>query len=227
MKKPNLLLGLILLLAVILTACSANQNTDNAVAAIPANETAVGTAAGTAAQTSSTPEPIGEPAAAPAQESLTAVVEPTEEMPRVSWMDHEFTDAVSGETFKISDFKGKVVLVEFMTMRSAGSLDQQNILKELRQQLGGDDLVMVGLNIDPDEDLAMLAAYAQFNGFDWLYSAPPPEITLEIGYAFGSQFHDMDSAPIVIIDITGGTHPLPAGLKSVDDLLKYLELYSE
>ena len=143
-----------------------------------------------------------------------------------AWFDYEFEDARTGETFTINGFKGKVVMVETMAMWCSNCLKQQGIVKDLHAQLGErDDFVAVGINIDPEEDLAMLQAYVTYNEFDWLYGVASDEVLVEIARTFGQQYLNAPSTPIAIIDKDGGIHTLPFGIKSVDELQNYLDLY--
>jgi thiol-disulfide isomerase/thioredoxin len=151
----------------------------------------------------------------------------TSDMPMVdipAWFDYVFTDAVTGQTFRINDFQGKVILVETMAMWCSKCFSQQTQVNELHDLLGErDDFVGIGLDIDPNENISALAGYVQKNGFDWLYSVPPVEISREIGNLYGSQFLNPPSTPILIVDRHGEAHPLPFGIKSAQDLLGYLE----
>jgi hypothetical protein len=151
----------------------------------------------------------------------------TSDMPMVetpAWFDYVFTDAVTGQTFRINDFQGKVILVETMAMWCSKCFSQQTQVNELHKLLGErDDFVGIGLDIDPNENITTLAGYVQKNGFDWLYSVPPVEISREIGNLYGTQFLNPPSTPILIVDRHGEAHPLPFGVKSAQDLLGYLE----
>jgi thiol-disulfide isomerase/thioredoxin len=143
-----------------------------------------------------------------------------------TWLDYEFTDAVTGETFSISEFKGKVVLVETMAMWCSNCLRQQNQVKELHSYLGErDDFVSIGIDVDPNEDIGRLAGYVDQHGFDWLYSVAPPEVLAEIQSSLGGQFLNPPSTPIVLFDKDGQPHPLPFGVKSANQLLGFVEEY--
>lgn len=143
-----------------------------------------------------------------------------------AWFDNEFVDARTGGTFTINSFKGKVVLLETMAMWCSNCQKQQEIVKDLHTQLGErDDFVSVAINIDPEEDLAMLEAFVNFNEFDWLYSVAPDEVLAEIARTFGPQYLNAPSTPMAIIDMDGGIHALPFGVKSVDELQQYLNPY--
>jgi peroxiredoxin len=84
------------------------------------------------------------------------------------------TDVNSGETFKIADFKGKVVLVETMAVWCPLCTQQQGQIRALHELLGQqEDLVSLSLDIDPNEDAEFLEAYVGQNGFDWRYAVAP------------------------------------------------------
>ncbi|MHC1782033.1 MAG: TlpA family protein disulfide reductase [Anaerolineaceae bacterium] len=147
-----------------------------------------------------------------------------EMMASPAWMDAALTHVSTGEAFKISDFKGKVVLVENLAIWCSTCLSQQKQVKALREALRMDrDYVSVGLDIDPNEDAGDLKSYTGSNGFDWYYAVAPKEVASEIGNLYGAQFLNPPSAPILIIDRKGEVHPMPFGLKSANDLKKFIE----
>jgi thiol-disulfide isomerase/thioredoxin len=155
-----------------------------------------------------------------------AMMEEPAEMMMASpaWMDAALTHVSTGEEFKISDFKGKVVLVENLAIWCSTCLSQQKQVKALHEALRmNEDLVSVGLDIDPNEDAGDLKSYTRSNGFDWYYAVAPREVASEMGNLYGAQFLNPPSAPILIIDRKGEVHPMPFGLKSSDDLKKFIE----
>jgi adenosyl cobinamide kinase/adenosyl cobinamide phosphate guanylyltransferase len=140
------------------------------------------------------------------------------------WFKAEMVNVSSGETFRMDDFHGKVVLVETMAMWCSNCLKQQQQVKALHDLLGErDDFVSVGLDIDINEDAAMLAKYVERNGFDWVYTVVPAEVGRELGNLYGSQFLNPPATPMMIIDANGQVHPLPFGIKSAEKLLEALE----
>jgi cytochrome oxidase Cu insertion factor (SCO1/SenC/PrrC family) len=133
-------------------------------------------------------------------------------------------DVASGTDFTLADFKGKVVLLEPFAQWCPTCLAQQREVVRLRQLVGErEDFVTVGLDIDPNEDAAMLREYLTQHGFDWLYAVAPAEVSSEIGELYGSQYLNPPSAPILLIDRHGVVHPLEAGRKSAESLLAELE----
>ena len=102
-------------------------------------------------------------------------------------------------------------------------LRQQGEVVALHDQLGErDDFVSIGLDIDPNENITVLSGYIENNGFDWLYSVSPAEVSREIDQLYGSQFLNPPSTPMLIVDRHGEAHPLPFGIKTAADLYNYL-----
>jgi thiol-disulfide isomerase/thioredoxin len=220
MKSRNTLLSLVLLLAVLLTACGGATATDAMVEKPedammedkPEEAMAEPTHDAMVDDTMSTPEAVmedkgeGEMMVAPA------------------WFSASLTDARTGQAFSINDFEGKVVLVETMAIWCSNCLKQQGQVKALHEQLGArDDFVSIGLDIDPNENTEALKSYVENKGFDWLYAVPSADVSREIAALYGDQFLNPPSTPIVVIDRHGDTHPLPFGIKSADDLMQAIQ----
>lgn len=150
------------------------------------------------------------------------VVESTIAAP--NWQNEVLTDVNLQSDFRISDFTGKVVLLETMAMWCPTCKRQQQEVVSLHQILGErDDLVTVVLDVDPNEDAKSLAQYSNENGFDWIYAISTSEVSKGIASSFGDQFLNPSSAPMVIIDKDGVAHPLPFGVKSASDLLSQVQ----
>ena len=146
----------------------------------------------------------------------------TQEVP--AWFNADLTNVNTSQTFKITDFKGKVVLVETMAVWCPTCLRQQNNVQALHEALGQrDDFVSVALDIDPNEEADYLQQHAAKHGFDWIYAVTGPEVAREIGQLYGPQFLNPPSAPMFIIDRHGTVHPLPFGVKDAQTLQDALE----
>jgi thiol-disulfide isomerase/thioredoxin len=143
-----------------------------------------------------------------------------------AWFSASLTDAGTGKTFTINELKGKVVLVETMAQWCSNCMKQQIQVKALHEMLGvRDDLVSIGLDIDPNENAADLKNYVARNGFNWLYAVSPADVSREIAKLYGDQFLNPPSTPILIIDRNGVAHPLQYGFKSAEDLFKAIDPY--
>jgi thiol-disulfide isomerase/thioredoxin len=143
-----------------------------------------------------------------------------------AWFQVSLTNVNDGSAFTINDFLGKVVLVETMAVWCPTCKRQQEQITSLHSQMGMNaDLITVSLDIDPNEDAAMLQTYAADNGFNWIYAVASKDVARDIGNLYGDQFLNPPSTPILIIDRHGEAHPLPFGVKNADDLMKAIEPY--
>jgi thiol-disulfide isomerase/thioredoxin len=143
-----------------------------------------------------------------------------------AWFGADLTDVNLGQTFKVSDFKGQVVLVETMAVWCTTCLRQQEQIQALHAALGEQDgLVSLSIDIDPNEDAGILKTHTEAHGFDWLFAVAPREVAHEIGQLYGDQFLNPPSAPMFIIDRQGETHSLPFGVKSASTLQEALSPY--
>jgi thiol-disulfide isomerase/thioredoxin len=163
----------------------------------------------------------------PAQEAMMdATDEPEEMVETPSWYGVELISATTGEAFRISDFEGKVVLVETMAIWCTTCRAQQGEIEALHEELGQrEDFISVTLDVDPNEEQSDLKAYVEQNSFDWLYAIAPAGVSREIGMLYGDQFLNPPSAPVFIIDKQGMAHALPFGLKSADELYETVNQY--
>lgn len=142
------------------------------------------------------------------------------------WLSETLTDVSTGKSFKVADFRGKVVLVEMMAVWCSNCLQQQRQVQALRKQLGQQaDLVEVTLDVDPNETDAMVKEYAARNNFDWTYAVAPATVARQIGQLYGDQFLNPSAVPMLIIDRKGQEHRLPFGIKSADSLAQALQPY--
>ena len=210
MNSRNALFGTVLLLAVVLTACS-DTATPNIMVEESRND-----AMEEPTHDTMMDEPMSTPEA--------MMNEPAEMMETPSWFNAPLTDASTGQIFSINDFKGNVVLIETMAIWCSNCLKQQGQVKMLHKQLGTrDDFISIGLDIDPNENNDALKSYVESKGFDWLYAVPAADISREIASLYGDQFLNPPSTPIVIIDRHGEAHPLPFGIKSANDLIQAIQ----
>jgi hypothetical protein len=214
MKQRNILLTALLLLAVLLTACGGPTPTTEAE--MPHDDMSTPEAE-TPRDEMSTPDEMMPEGESPTEEAML-------ESP--AWFGASLTDVRSGATFSLNDFKGKVLLVETMAVWCSKCYTQQTQIQSLHSLLGErDDFVSISLDIDPNEDAAILQNFVNQNSFDWTYAVAPPEVAREIARHYGDQFLNPPSTPIVIVDRHGAAHPLPFGIKSADDLMQAIQPY--
>ncbi len=135
-----------------------------------------------------------------------------------AWMDIELTDVATGQRFKISDFKGKPVLLESFAVWCPTCTAQQKETKKLKQR-EGEAIIHISLDTDPNEDEAKIREHLQRNGFDWFYAVSPIELTNALIDEFGIRIVSAPSVPMILICEDQSTRYLKRGVKSSDDLL--------
>lgn len=166
------------------------------------------------------------PEVVPVPETMVEEPPSDQEAPQIAaWLQVPLTAVQTGETFTLSDFQGRVVLVEMMAVWCPKCLDQQLYMSALQQQLANPDLVIVSLDIDPTESAEFLASYVERQGFTWSFALAPAEVAREIASLYGTQFLNPPSTPMLLIDREGVVHPLEFGIKNVDSLQRSLENY--
>ena len=162
------------------------------------------------------PAPVDQPAPQPTMTDAEAILT---EVDRPDWFAQELRDVRTGAVFSINDFSGQVVLVETLAVWCPKCLSQQQEVARLKDLLANrEDLVSLGIGVDPNEDESLLASHVEKHGFDWMFAVAPTAVVDEISQLYGAQFLNPPATPMLIIDQQGNQHPLPFGVKSAEDL---------
>ncbi len=87
-----------------------------------------------------------------------------------AWKTAPLTDPTTGQNFALSDFSGKVVVLQFMAIYCQFCLAEGHQLVTVQQTLSGNSqasarVVIVSVDVDPNENLAQLKQYIQAGGF--------------------------------------------------------------
>ncbi len=149
------------------------------------------------------------------QQAPPADVTPT---PTTSWMDILLTDVLTGETFKISDFKGKPILLESFAVWCPTCLRQQREIAKLHAS-EGDSIIHISLDTDPNEDAAKVREHAETNSLDWYFAVSPIELTQALVDEFGFEVVTAPMSPVILICPAQSARLLQRGVKSADTLL--------
>ncbi len=135
-------------------------------------------------------------------------------------------DANTGKTFKLSDSIGKLVLLSLISPNCAACTQQENVLKALHGMMMNDNqLVIVSLDIDANDTVAMLKQDATQNGFDWPHAIAPAQMTAELGRLLGADAVKPGNAAIAIVDQDDNFHLLPATPQDAQALEDVLSAY--
>jgi cytochrome oxidase Cu insertion factor (SCO1/SenC/PrrC family) len=143
-----------------------------------------------------------------------------------SWFNVAMTDVNTGKQFRISDFTGKVVLMDTMATwcpTCQGEMSQMQLVPGLFP--AGTDLVLVSLDVDPNEDETILKKYAAANKFDWYIAVAPIEVGRFLEMNYDQNYLNPPLQPMLFIDRQGGVYGLPTGPKSAVSLQKTLAKY--
>ena len=181
------------------------------------------TAPAVAASTSQAPSPA---AAGPSPTYFDPIpVVPAPTVP--SWFDVQMVDVNTGKPFKISDFSGKVVLVDTMATWCPTCQGEMSQVQQLPAMLGASssDLVRVSLDVDPNEDATILKKYAATNKFDWYIAVAPSSVGQFLAKNYDVDYINPPLQPMLFIDKTGGVYGLPFGIKSAISIQKTIAPY--
>jgi peroxiredoxin len=142
-----------------------------------------------------------------------------------AWMDMTLTESRTGDNFKLSDFSGKVVILEMMDPGCSICKDQ---LKEISAALNvvGDKAVAVSVDVGSKGAEAQVK-WADAYGATW----PLAQVTKEFGQAvvseFGGYVLHASATPVIMIDPAGTAHPTDPGIKKSAVLIELLNQWTQ
>ncbi len=136
------------------------------------------------------------------------------------------TDVRTGKPFAMSDFAGKVVLIETIAEWCPNCLFQQAETRKMSRQLGNPgDLVLISLDVDSNEDEASLKKYTDDFAFEWRFAVAPLGVERAMGNLYSAEYLNPPLEPMLLIDRQGNAHQLSYGQKSADQLQKIVGSY--
>lgn len=135
-------------------------------------------------------------------------------------LDHELTDVRSGERFTLGELAGQgPVLVETMAVWCTTCRSQQRQVVRAHEMA---HFQSVGIGVDPTEDPADLAAYAEVEGFDWRFVKADARLVQLLTDLYGFGVTNPPSTPTFIVT-EQGIRALELGrVRSAEELLAEL-----
>ena len=133
------------------------------------------------------------------------------------WRNLDLTDVATGEKYKISDFKGKSVLIESFAVWCPTCLKQQKEVKKVKES-EGDSTIHISLDTDPNEDESKVKGHLEKNGFDWFFSVASNDVTQSLIDDFGIGVINAPSAPVILVCEDQSARLLKRGVKSAEKL---------
>jgi len=142
--------------------------------------------------------------------------------PEETWKVTKLQDVRTGETFSVDSFSGMPVILYTFTVTCPICTRQQMEITALKKALG-DGVVVIGLDIDPKEEIGTLETHIRSNGFLGYYALPPQEMTMSLVDRFGPVVATPASAPILVICPGGDARLLDQGIKTSSSLASTLQ----
>ncbi len=135
------------------------------------------------------------------------------------WRTRPLVDVRTGDTFRIVDLEGKLVAIEPMAIWCSNCRIQQREAIAALAEVDSDDLVYIGIDVDPNERARDLARYSEEEGFDWPFVVASRELSRELADAFGAQVLSPPSTPTILIAPDGEVIEVHFGIRRADELV--------
>ena len=84
----------------------------------------------------------------------------------------------------------------------------------------GDSVVIVSLDVDPNETAATLARHATNANLDWTFAVAPPALQRDLAAAFGRNVLNPPAGNLILIDPSGNARLLRSGVKPADEIIR-------
>ena len=104
--------------------------------------------------------------------------QPRKPLPEMSWTGFD------GTVFKLKDFEGKVVIMDFWATYCKPCIEEIPHLKELQAKYGEDRLVVVGLHVGGEEDQPKIPDFVQNLSITYRLGYPEDDLT---AFVFGQE----------------------------------------
>jgi peroxiredoxin len=141
----------------------------------------------------------------------------TQDLPRVNALvlapDFTVIDT-EGNSFSLTDFRGDVVLLEFMQTNSSECIEQVQYLKTLHSEFDK-DVVLISLSVDQNDTMDDLRQFRETYSTTWIYALNTSDVYTE-------KYHVTSVPNICLIDQGGFIQRQIEGI--VEDTLLHPEI---
>jgi len=173
--------------------------------------------------------PVGGPPTPPGSAPASPASTPTEAAPAVvldqAWATAELVDVSTGETFRIADHAGSVIVIETMAIWCTNCRAQQGDVQAALKRLPAGSVVYVVLDTEPSESADGLAAYRERHGFEGRYAVAGAQVARALAAEFGDQVLNPPSTPMVVVGVDGRVTLTDFGHKSPDRIVALAEAH--
>ncbi|NDJ87332.1 MAG: redoxin domain-containing protein [Chloroflexi bacterium] len=244
MLKKRFVLVCLLLLGLALAACETNDNeSDDASTVDPLSQRGPETAAAATQQVPLMTAAAEQTRQAELSLSLTVPVTPTVTPPpeelivtrtpeatvdvnvsddylgnayaQDDWLQESFTD-VDGNTYRLADFRGQVMLIQTLNTECASCRIQAADIREIAEQFAVESrpysIVYIMLNIDTDLTPRALQNWANQNdvpqteALNWIVGTASPGLVSALVETFGDSMVEMPNTNLIFVDVDGVSH---------------------
>ena len=134
------------------------------------------------------------------------------------WRTAALVDVRTDEAFTIDGLRGKLVAIEPMAIWCTSCRVQQREAVKAIAAVQSDDLVYVGLDVDPAESADDLATYSVELGFDWPFAIASTDVARSLAAAFGDQILSPPSTPLILVGPDGTILETHFGIRRAAEL---------
>jgi thiol-disulfide isomerase/thioredoxin len=208
----SLSVAVLMILGIALSGCASSAGS---TAGVPSSAPvdAVPSALPEATQTTTPTAEVARPSApAPSAPAVGVVLDQ-------EWAAVGLVDVSTGETFRIADHAGKVIILETMAIWCVNCRAQQRDVKTALGELPAESVSYIVLDVDPNEDGPSLAAYRDQQGFEGRYAIAGTTVARALAAEFGDQVLNPPSTPMVFIGTDGRVTLTEFGHKSPDEIV--------
>lgn len=162
--------------------------------------------------------PSGSPAPATASPAPAVVLDQ-------AWATAPLVDVATGESFRIADHAGSVIVIETMAIWCTNCRAQQHDVETALERLPADRVTYVVLDIEPSEAASSLAVYRERNGFTGRYAIAGRDVARALAAEFGDQVLNPPLTPMIVIGTDGRVTFTEFGNKSPDEVVALAEAH--
>jgi thiol-disulfide isomerase/thioredoxin len=134
----------------------------------------------------------------------------------------ELKDLNTNQTYKLADFEDKIVLIESFAVWCPTCTSQQKEIKKLHEL--NKQVISISLDTDQNEEESLILEHTKKNGFNWIYSISPEELTSYFISNYGISFVSAPSVPILLKCQNKEPIKLKNGFKSVEYLIEQISI---
>lgn len=122
---------------------------------------------------------------------------------------------IDGNTFTLSDQRGKVVLIDFTWPPGGPNQVMQEELKEIRNHFNEQELVIISIDIEESDTNEDLRTFKMTYGGDWSYARDTQDLRTSYG---------LEVTPTeYVIDVNGYVHSRTLGVTQWEDMVDEIE----